>query len=207
MQRTDEDGRYEIEVDAPGHYTVLVGQEDLGEEDATTEFLVTIPEVDEHRLDLALPIGVIEGRVLGPGGDPLAGARVSWKREGSLGALSITSGAHATSTDERGAWRFAGLRPGTYAVRASAPWQEGGDELGRDLADGLRLAEDEVLRGIDLRLPRAGRAIGRVVDVHGEPVAGATVFARDAAGRARTWRGRGPTPGAASSTAASPQAR
>jgi len=183
MQRTDEDGRYEIEVDAPGHYTVLVGQEDLGEEDATTEFLVTIPEVDEHRLDLALPIGVIEGRVLGPGGDPLAGARVSWKREGSLGALSITSGAHATSTDERGAWRFAGLRPGTYAVRASAPWQEGGDELGRDLADGLRLAEDEVLRGIDLRLPRAGRAIGRVVDVHGEPVAGATVFARDAAGR------------------------
>ncbi|HVS08391.1 MAG TPA: carboxypeptidase regulatory-like domain-containing protein [Planctomycetota bacterium] len=177
MARTDERGAYELRLDSPGAYT-LIASRVMGGDDGS-EFHETIPEQPEHRLDLALPLGSLAGTVRGSDGAPLALARVALEREDAFSVLSL--GGRSIRTDGDGRYEFAGLAPGTYAVRATPPAE--GRTLAVAVRGGVVVAADRATSGIDLRLARAGTISGKVLDAERRPAEGASVYVRDAQGR------------------------
>jgi hypothetical protein len=177
MARTDERGAYELRLDSPGAYTLIASRE-MGGDDGS-EFHETIPEQAEHRLDLALPLGSLGGTVRGPDGAPVGGARVALEREDAFSVLSL--GGRNIRTDGDGRYEFAGLAPGTYAVRATPPAE--GRTLAVAVRGGVVVAADRATSGIDLRLARAGTISGKVLDADRRPAEGASVYVRDAQGR------------------------
>jgi protocatechuate 3,4-dioxygenase beta subunit len=113
---------------------------------------------------------VISGRVIGPDGEPVAGARVS-----AHVAFSEPR-EEETRTDESGAFRLTGLQE--YASRA-------GNRI-RVAADGFAPAAHRVLglkagdekHGVEIRLAKGAALTGRVTDEHGSPVSEARVLLR-----------------------------
>lgn len=175
---TDEAGRYELTVDRPGAYVVSARLERQG-----VERDVDVPRADEVRVDLFVPLGRIEGTVLGPDGRPLGGARLAIQREDGLGRMRW-DGSQAV-TDDRGRYAFEDLEAGVYTVRANVAGFGGGadGDLGSAVRSGLEVDEDRATTGVDFRLTKAGRVEGVVRGSDGQPVARASVFFRDEAGR------------------------
>jgi hypothetical protein len=184
------DGRYEAKLNEPGDYVVSV--QVTGASGAfqqhNIEFRETIPEGDEHTLDLALPLGGVEGRVRGADKKPLSGARVTLVTDGGIELGSLMGGQYSeATTDESGHYSFAYLRPGTYAVAAGGALFGGafGTEgnAGRVIRANLEVAEGRTLSGVDFELTEPGDIDGRVVDGAGVGVKDAVIFVRDASGR------------------------
>jgi hypothetical protein len=92
-------------------------------------------------------------------------------------------------SDAEGRFTFERLESGTYSLRgggATVPGGFGDDggsgRLGAALVSDLVVEDGGLLEGIEMRLRRAGGIAGSVTGNDG-PVAGATVFIRDAGGR------------------------
>jgi protocatechuate 3,4-dioxygenase beta subunit len=107
-------------------------------------------------IELALRRGaVVAGRVLGPDGRPVPGARVS-----------LSSGDRTTSSDKDGNYRLEGVADGLRTFIAEH------DEYQRAVQDlKVELGDNR----LDLRLAPGFEVSGRVVDAAGRPVAGAGV--------------------------------
>src|SRR4029077_11050546 len=72
----------------------------------------------EH-LDFTLPRGgVITGRVVDEFGEPLTGVTISAMRIQTIGGSRQLTNAGGAGTNDEGAFRLFGLRPGQYAVQA-----------------------------------------------------------------------------------------
>jgi Carboxypeptidase regulatory-like domain len=115
---------------------------------------------------------VVQGRVIGDSGEPLAGARLRLMRHG----MNVRTG----SADANGHYSLEGVPEGRYTLLAMSTGyvaveygQRGSRETGRT----LHLRSEEALRGLDLVLPRGGAVTGSVVDEHGGAVEGAVVNA------------------------------
>ena len=172
------DGRYELSVDRPGAYVVSAR---LGRKGV--EVNVDVPRQDEVRVDLFVPLGRIEGVVERPDGRPYPGAQLAIQREDGLGRMRW-DGSQAVA-DDRGQYSFEDLEPGVYTVRANVSGF-GGDadgKLGIAVANGVEVEQDRVTNGIDFRLAQAGSIEGLVRGTNGQPVARASIFFRDEAGR------------------------
>ena len=181
VAETGPDGEYEVTLDEPGDYMLMVGQR-MGD-DQGCEFHETIPAGAEHRLDLELPGGRIAGRVLGPDGAPVEGVRVTYERE--RGGLSIFSlgGMRTAETDPDGRYELVDLRPGVYAVRAGSLSSSGGPRrYGVALRSGVSVGEG-LTGGVDLELSPPGTIAGEVLDAAGRRAVGASIFLRGADGR------------------------
>jgi Carboxypeptidase regulatory-like domain len=183
------DGTYAVRLDAAGHYSVNVqlGFGGMGQQ-STVEFSEEIPEVKDHKLDLALPTARISGIVRGPDGEPAAGARVSLHPETPVATGTMWGGQyHEGVTDADGKFDVQFLRAGTYALAVGGSafgGMLGGDAtLGREIRGGLRLSDGEWMRDADFRLKKPGTLNVTVLDSNGQPVPEASVFARDAGGR------------------------
>jgi len=184
------DGGYAVKLDAPGHYSVTVQRiaGGMGQQ-SSIEFSREIPEGKDCRLDLVMPTGRISGRVRGPDGEAAGGARVSLHPESALESGTMWGGQyHEGVTDADGLFDVKMLRPGTYTVSVGGTTLGGllGSEqaaYGREVRGGLRITEGEWMRDVDFRLKKPGELEVSVVDASGSPVAEASVFARDAAGR------------------------
>lgn len=178
LARSEADGRFSVQLKKPGPYLVSV-QGGGGE----ARFTLVVPAAEEHTIDLVLPVGRIEGRVLGPDGSPARGVGLTVRPEGPSDLLSpFGSGSNAT-TDDEGRYRFERLEAGTYAIAVgSASFGREAGPHGRSVRGGLELEEGGVLTGVDFRLEEPGEIRGRVLDPAGRPAAGAAVFVRDAAG-------------------------
>jgi len=176
--QTDDQGNYELVVDRPGAHTVSVTSGRLG-----VALPTRIPEAEEVRVDLAIPLGSIEGVVKRSDGRPAAGVRLSIQREDGLGRMRW-GGDQATS-DEAGRYALVALEPGRYTVRANvSTWGGRADpDWGTLVRDGIQVTEDQTVDGVDFRLSKAGSVEGVVVGLDGQPVEGASVFFRDGAGR------------------------
>ncbi|HEX6883671.1 MAG TPA: carboxypeptidase-like regulatory domain-containing protein [Planctomycetota bacterium] len=186
----DSAGRYEARLDEPGKYfvSVQVTGGTSAFQQHTIEFRATVPEVEEHTLDLALPLGGVRGTVRDAQRQPLGNARVSLVTEGGVELGSMLGGQYSeTVTDASGAYEFLYLRPGEYAVAAGGALFGGafGNESasGRTLRAGLRVAEGRTLEGVDFQLETPGSIAGKVLDTAGQPVKDASLFVRDASGR------------------------
>jgi protocatechuate 3,4-dioxygenase beta subunit len=183
MSPTDDDGAYEVTLDRPGNFRLLVGLRGSPSE-FDLEHFETIPEVDELRLDLEVPMGSLAGIVREPDGKPARGVEVYLTREdGTLRLADLGPGADV-ETGVDGGFAFENLAPGAYTLHVGPrmPWR-GESAWGSAIVPGIQVPDDGAARDVEVRLERAGRIEGRVVDGTGEPVPGAAVFVRDREGR------------------------
>ncbi len=165
--RTDGRGRYEVKNVRPGTYTVKVSHKSRM---MAAEFEVTLGDRDET-LDLDLDIAILEGKVTGPDGRPLAGAKVRAERAGgesSTGVVrmvmmsvngddessSVVMGGDEKSavTDSEGRFVLRGVQPNVkLVVRAESRGY-------RDAkSEELLVGPNEVRSRIDLQLTQAGQ--------------------------------------------------
>lgn len=176
--RAAADGSFEIVLDRPGPHTISATSGDVG-----VEVVVEVPREDELRVDLAIPRGRIEGRVLESDGSPASGISVTLQRDDGLGRIRWAGG--QKTTDETGAYAFDDLQAGTYTVRANLSGWGGrtDDRFGTLVRGGIDVAEDQTTTGVDFELEDPGRVAGTVVGEDGKPVAGVSIYFRDEAGR------------------------
>lgn len=174
----DQNGAFEIILDRPGPHVLSAREGSLG-----VERLIEVPRQDELRVDLHVPSGAILGTVRTPDGKPATGIRLSIQREDGMGRMRW--GGDQARTSETGTYRFEGLEPGRYTVRANvASWRGSAeDRFASTIQSGLALGEDELKERVDFKLALPGSVTGLVRDEQGRPVAGASVFFRDASGR------------------------
>lgn len=180
--RIGQNGEYEITLDKPGAYTLLVGRS-MGAGSAG-EFFEVIPETPEHRLDLALPSGAIRGRVVDADGAPLARVAVRHELEGKS-SLSMFDMNRQTQTDESGRFEIRDLPAGSYTLRAGGSAFPGSGAESRwslALRTGVVVGEDRLVEGIELRLERPGTIEGVVLDEQSRPAPEASIFVRDERG-------------------------
>ncbi|MSR64110.1 MAG: carboxypeptidase regulatory-like domain-containing protein [Planctomycetes bacterium] len=183
--RSDDSGRYELQLDRPGDYVFGVSQ-DEGMSSAGTQFYVEVPEVEEFEQNLALPLGRLSGVVLGPDG-PAAGVALRLVASEGLMGLDDLSESRRASSGSDGAFAFQHLDPGTYSLQVGGDFDGGGSDdmrFGQAVVDGLRIEKDGALEGLVVKLAAPGKLSGVVRNAAGEPKGGVTVFVRDAAGRA-----------------------
>jgi len=187
IKTLDAEGRYELQLDAPGDYLLTVQDTGAPGRQNSIEFRRTIPEGAETRLDLELPLGRISGRVEDTHGDPVSGARMTVTMQGGL-VFGTVFGGHYTeaATDDAGAYEIPWLRAGSYTVAAGGAFLGGafgdGAALGREVKS-VELHENESKRGLDFRLEQPGSVRGTVRDAAGSLVAEASIFLRDDEGR------------------------
>lgn len=86
--------------------------------------VVTGPELDTAHLRFSLmPFGTIDGTISDDNGDPVQDAQVHLFRQDQLGGEGRIEQAGQQMSDDRGAFEFASLRPGSYFLCVSAtPW-------------------------------------------------------------------------------------
>ncbi|MCP3914128.1 MAG: carboxypeptidase regulatory-like domain-containing protein [bacterium] len=166
---SEHDGRFAFQDVAVGEYVLAVTHPDrrMGHEEE-----ITIGPGD-NRIDVELPLAIIEGRVVDPTGTPIGGLEVrvspvvrgrsSW-RGGGGGSLSLVE-------DDKGGvrpdWRSGRRRTartspdGTYALRGVAASEAlrvsvSGRYVVPGTSEELTIAPDEIRTGVDFVLERAG---------------------------------------------------
>lgn len=124
IARVDAAGNYEFEGLAPGEY-----QFTYQEEGPEVRLDVEIPDVPDHRLDLALPEGSVAGRVVDAvTGEPVPSCELVLRRDeempagGMLGAMIQREGRAARDwTGKKGDFRFRRLQEGSYQLTLTPP--------------------------------------------------------------------------------------
>ncbi len=181
--RTDLEGNYEVKLDKPGEYSILIGDDVNSGRGA--EFHATVPEGREFHLDFALPLGRIAGRVTKPDGTPASGVQVELASSGGFSILSLGGGS-SVSSDELGNFVFESLHPGSYTLRAGVaqPWNASGPaaHFGAAVQSGIVVAENRAVEGVELRLSEACKLTGTVKFADGSAAIGASIFVRNAQG-------------------------
>jgi protocatechuate 3,4-dioxygenase beta subunit len=124
---TNGEGKFSVATLPPGQYLVTV--ERLGfvapvnlPAGTNTITLAAGDKREDLKLKL-IPAGVITGRILGAGGEPVPNAEV--RAEGARGTRQA-------QTDEQGRYRIGALDPGKYRLRAAPRQQPFGAEIRTD---------------------------------------------------------------------------
>lgn len=189
--QTAADGTYAIQLDRPGDYSITAQTGGRGA--SLVEFVETVRALPEVVIDLALPDARLSGRVRTPEGEPASGVRVSvFPAALGVGGSMMGGGFSEVMTDENGEFDVKSLRAGTYSLTIGGTGVGGFRGFGsaadpryaRKTVEDVQLAESEWRKGYDVRLEPALGVDVEVVDERGGPIGGATVFARDEAGRA-----------------------
>jgi protocatechuate 3,4-dioxygenase beta subunit len=168
-ERTDSSGRYALENLEPGDHVLTVTHP---KRRMAMEYDVRI-EPGDNRFDTDLPVSVLEGRVTDASGKPLSGVEVTarttsrgdgGRRSGRMVFRSIAvnseSGGSITIGDELGEATRTDA-DGYYSLRGVTPDQ---DLVVRAVGEGaqpaesepVRVAPNEVKKGVDLELEPAG---------------------------------------------------
>lgn len=194
LARLREGGLFEFAGLAPGEY-----QFQLEGAGARARMSARIPDVPEFRLDLELPRGAIEGRVVeGASSLPVAGCEVLLRplsRAEPRGLAASLLGAQGQLSRARseadGSFRFERLEEGEYELAARPRAGEAGPLLGPSRTIVVELGRAERRRDLRIRLPEARSLAGVVRAEDGSPITGASVLARsEKAIEARAARAR-----------------
>lgn len=190
--RTDGRGRYEVLNVKSGDYTARVTHKSRA---MPAEVDVTIGS-DDRELDIALDVAVIEGRVTGPDGKPVARAKVTVERpssgrrtgavrmvmafaggEGEESTMLLGGDEPTARTDEDGRYALRGVQPGVkLVVKAEAKGFRSAK------SEELELGPNEVRSRVDLQLLQSG-SVEVSVFRGGEPQAEGIITARLVGGK------------------------
>lgn len=164
----DLNGRFEVGLDRPGAYNVMVQDLRQGFGALVGQARIVVPDEPMVSQEIVLHSGTIAGTVFDASGEPIQGSIVSAVREGA-DPSNFGAGAGA-SVDADGNYRIEGVNDGTYTLSAIA---DGYQVVTRSIA----IVGSSTVDGVDFRLDVAGQLRGRVVDERGNGIPGAFVFA------------------------------
>lgn len=172
-------GTFNVQVEAPGYPRHEAGGVEVAEGERSGP------------LEVRLEAAEVSGRILAPDRTAAADVAVVVDYQRSVASLgpepfTYSAGIHwrdrsQARTDSRGEFVIRGLKPGRATIVVEH------ESLG-DAAAEIDLRAG--VNPIELRLQTSGRIHGRVVDVHGSPVANAWVTLAPATKPARGWAGR-----------------
>ncbi|MFT6831720.1 MAG: protocatechuate 3,4-dioxygenase beta subunit [Planctomycetota bacterium] len=112
--RTAADGTYSIPFLTPATYQIVVRHRDYAQ-DIVKDLSVTEGQVSRVA-DCTLPLGArIAGTVIGPGGNPLAGATVK------MFPTTQNAKTYTAQTNKNGEYRIKNIRQGSYKIHATRP--------------------------------------------------------------------------------------
>jgi protocatechuate 3,4-dioxygenase beta subunit len=184
-ERTDSSGRYRLDDLEPGEYTLSISHP---KRRMPAEYAVTI-ESGNNRKDVELPLSILQGRITDEAGKPLAGVEVTARKADSGGGpgrqrgraiFNVTSTSFggaaggeitlddglgdSTHTDADGGYELRGVTPDVdLVVRAT------GENLQTGESRAVKVGENEVLKGIDLKLEAAGSVRVEALKADGSP--------------------------------------
>ena len=128
----------------------------------------------------------IAGRVVGPSGEPIAGATLTLMEELRFGDMMTNSESSLGSTDPEGRFRVTGLPAGSVGIAVSAEGYE------TRQVEGLQIPEEKDLEGLEITLRQGAMLEVQVLDAQGEPVPDVSVNAEPEKpldlSNFRTWR-------------------
>lgn len=164
--KLDADGAFILLAPTPGDYRAIVAEP--GKQTTAARSVVHVAR-DAKDLDIALPSGRIEGRVVNEQGEGVSRAHISGvTRVPGTDTYEIAE-AHAVSRND-GSFSIDGVRDGEWALTAST------EKLSSE-AVLVSLAENEIRSGATLRLRPKESLSGKLLGADGAPVAGAVVSA------------------------------
>jgi hypothetical protein len=165
----ESDGRFQIGLDKPGLYTVVVqGMEHMM---SRASVRLQVPDQPQVAQDVVISAGGIAGVVTGSDNSPVVNAVVRATPEPAPQQPRI--GGSGSQTKPDGSYAIEGLDSGTYKVRAMAPGKKPAEAT-------ATVGEDGATARVDLRLEPGRSLRGRVVDPRGNGLLGATVMAAPA---------------------------
>jgi hypothetical protein len=155
---TDADGRWQCNW-VPAHVPMLRVQVRCSGYEAASESTPSLSDLQSETATLTLrPLVLLEGLVVDPSGQPVAGASVVYGSQGMLWGLEENKKTH---TDAQGRFRFTGIEAGQLAVGAYAD----------NFAPAARVVDvGPNLQPITLTLGPPHLVAARVVDENGQPV-------------------------------------
>ncbi|HTF90667.1 MAG TPA: carboxypeptidase regulatory-like domain-containing protein [Planctomycetota bacterium] len=186
LAQIQSDGSFEFVGLAPGEYTLQVTELARGRRPDQIKLTVEIPDLPETRIDLRLPQGGIEGKVVArEGGEVLEGCELILAREdavqpsGLFGQLvSRDNGAARTRTNARGEFSFDRLQAGSYRLSLRPPRRdEGQPHFAQPTPIEVEVSEGETLRDLSIELAPALAIAGVVRRTNGDALEGVEVIA------------------------------
>lgn len=166
------DGTIEFRSVLPGTYDVNVWCRDMVAQEKYEPVVVGTDPIPE--LVWTVNEGLaITGIVVGPKGEPIAGASLSAQAK-SAAPRGQVGGAWGERTPDDGRFRLEGLLPGTYAVRVHV---QNDDVVAPTEPIDVEVAAGETA-DLRVQLSAAGTVEGRVVDQNGKPVVRASIELR-----------------------------
>jgi len=175
------DGSYELFAEREGD-AVLIYQRQIYRTPAI-DYPIRIPPRREHRFDVRLPSGSIEGVVIGPGGAPAPGVSITLTRDSGLARHTFYGPARGGRSGPDGGFLITGLEAGTFSLRVPGRTMRPNVSHGAAVVCGIVVEEGRRTGDVRIQLAEHGILAGRVLDAAGEPVPQAAIFAWDAEGR------------------------
>ena len=123
VARTGDDGAFEFSDVPPGTYAMEASRNGFVTEykpDSQPHFILihSGEEIEDVKFSL-VPAGVLSGRVYDEDHEPVAGVRVlALELSFQPGRKRRFNAAGSATTNDQGAFRFSGMRPGSYYLRA-----------------------------------------------------------------------------------------
>ncbi len=186
LASVSKDGEYEATLDGGGGYLVsLQRMKGAAGEISSLSYPREIPERREVRLDFEVPGGGIAGVVVGPDGEPAAGARITLLPGREAGVEQLFTPRYVeTSTDISGRYEIPDLDPGSYFLSAGGALYHESSSRARyaRVRREISLGRDEWKRDADFLLPAPGRIEVHVTFLDGGPAGDASIYVWDAGG-------------------------
>jgi len=165
----ESDGHFQIGLDKPGLYTVLV--QGMDDHMSRSSVKIEVPDQPQVAQDIVVSAGGIAGVVTGPDNAPVSNAVVRATQDPPPAQMRIGGSGSQTKAD--GSYTIDGLEPGAYKVRAMAPGKKPAEAT-------ATVGDDGTVARVDLRLEPGRSLRGRVVDPRGNGLQGASIMAAPA---------------------------